>query len=51
MDRGTVRELTNATDEELIALVLRRQEAGGLHGLHGGPAVPVPALPPAPEVD
>ena len=27
MDRGTVRELTNATDEELIALVLRRQEA------------------------
>jgi RNA polymerase sigma-70 factor (ECF subfamily) len=27
VDRGTVRELTNATDEELIALVLRRQEA------------------------
>lgn len=27
MDRGTARELTSATDEELMALVLRRQEA------------------------
>ena len=27
MDRGTVQELASATDEELMALVLRRQEA------------------------
>jgi RNA polymerase sigma-70 factor (ECF subfamily) len=27
VDRGTVRDLTNTTDEELMALVVRRQEA------------------------
>ncbi len=37
MERGTARELTSATDEQLMTLVLRRQEAalGAIFGMHG----------------